>query len=123
VLLGRLATFDPNRPEVEDGALYIGGDELIHAVQRRTDPAPPGFDSARRVRTGGAIYPGLIDLHNHMVYNVLPPWSPPGQTEPFSSRYQWPRHRHAGGRDSATARPRNRRYAGASSGQLSGARR
>jgi 5-methylthioadenosine/S-adenosylhomocysteine deaminase len=92
VLLGRLVTFDPERPELQDGALYIGADELIHAVQGRTDPAPPGFESVRRVRTGGAIYPGLIDLHNHMVYNVLPLWSPPGQAAPFSSRYQWPKH-------------------------------
>ena len=27
-----------------------------------------------------------------MVYDVLPLWSPPGQAEPYSSRYQWPRH-------------------------------
>jgi hypothetical protein len=27
-----------------------------------------------------------------MVYNVLPLWSPPGQTEPFISRHEWPRH-------------------------------
>jgi hypothetical protein len=29
VLLGRLVTFDPDTPELEDGALYIGADELI----------------------------------------------------------------------------------------------
>jgi hypothetical protein len=34
VLLSRLVTFDPERPEVDDGALYIGADELIHAVKR-----------------------------------------------------------------------------------------
>jgi 5-methylthioadenosine/S-adenosylhomocysteine deaminase len=26
-----------------------------------------------------------------MVYNVLSLWSPPGRSEPYSSRYQWPR--------------------------------
>ena len=57
VLLSRLVAFDPERPELEDGALYIGADELIHAVRRRTDSPPPGFASARRVRTSGAIYP------------------------------------------------------------------
>jgi 5-methylthioadenosine/S-adenosylhomocysteine deaminase len=92
VLLGRLVTFDPERPEVRDGALYIGADERIAAVQRRTDPAPVGFESARRVRTGGVIYPGLIDLHSHVVYNILPLWSPPGTTEPFVIRNDWPRH-------------------------------
>jgi 5-methylthioadenosine/S-adenosylhomocysteine deaminase len=92
VLLGRLVTLDPQQPDVKDGALYIGADELIHAVKRRGDPAPPGFDSARRVRTGGAIYPGLIDLHSHVAYNILPLWSPPGTTQPFTDRRQWPKH-------------------------------
>jgi 5-methylthioadenosine/S-adenosylhomocysteine deaminase len=78
VLLGRLVTFDPARPEVEDGALYIGADERLAAVQSRADPAPGGFEAARRVETKGCIYPGLIDLHSHVVYNILPLWSPPG---------------------------------------------
>jgi 5-methylthioadenosine/S-adenosylhomocysteine deaminase len=92
VLLGRLVTFDPARPEVEDGAVYIGADERIAAVQLRTDPAPGGFGSARRVETKGCIYPGLIDLHSHVVYNILPLWSPPGTTEPFVNRKDWPKH-------------------------------
>lgn len=91
VLLGRLVTFDPAQPEIDQGALYIGGDELIAAVQKAADPPPDGFGAARRVSTGGAIYPGLIDLHGHMVYNGLSLWSPPGRTQPYTSRYQWPR--------------------------------
>ncbi len=90
VLLGRLVTFDPARPVIESGALYIGADELIAAVQQSGDPPPPGFDDARRVSTEGAIYPGLVDLHGHMVYNCLSLWSPPGRTQPYTSRYQWP---------------------------------
>jgi 5-methylthioadenosine/S-adenosylhomocysteine deaminase len=93
VLYGRVVTFDPARPVIEDGALYIGGDELIAAVQARKDKAPAGFDSAPRLETGGCIYPGLMDLHNHIVYNCLSLWSPPGRTEPYTSRYQWPRDR------------------------------
>jgi hypothetical protein len=92
VLLGRLVTFDPARAEVEEGALYIGADERIAAVQSRTEPAPAGFGSARRVETRGCVYPGLIDLHSHVVYNVLPLWSPPGTTEPFVNRRDWPKH-------------------------------
>jgi cytosine/adenosine deaminase-related metal-dependent hydrolase len=90
VLLGRLVTFDPSQPVIDDGALYIGSDELIAAVQPARAAAPPGFDGARRVSTGGAIYPGLIDLHGHMVYNGLSLWSPPGRVEPYTSREQWP---------------------------------
>ena len=36
--------------------------------------APDGFADAPVVRTGGTIYPGLIELHNHLSYNVLPLW-------------------------------------------------
>lgn len=89
VFLGRLVTFDDGKV-IDDGALYIGADEKIAAVQKASDPAPEGFDGARRVRTGGAIYPGLIDLHGHMIYNCLSLWSPAGRTEPYVSRYEWP---------------------------------
>jgi 5-methylthioadenosine/S-adenosylhomocysteine deaminase len=90
VLTDRVVTFDEAQPELDDGAVYIGADELIAAVQPRKDKAPPGFEGARKVRTGGVIYPGLIDLHGHIAYNGLPLWSPPGRTKPYTSRYQWP---------------------------------
>jgi len=89
VFLGRLVTFDDGKV-IDGGALYVGADETIAAVQKASDPAPEGFDGARRVRTGGAIYPGLIDLHGHMIYNCLSLWSPAGVTEPYTSRYKWP---------------------------------
>lgn len=85
-----MVTFDPAAGVVEHGAVYIGADELIAAVQPAAEAAPAGFDGARRVHTGGVIYPGLIDLHGHMVYNALPLWSPPGVQQPYTSRYQWP---------------------------------
>ena len=39
-----------------------------------------------RLDTQGVIYPGLIDLHNHLNYNVLPLWNPPQQ---YGDRYEW----------------------------------
>ena len=90
VLQGRIATFDPGQPVVENGALYIGADEKIAAVQQASAAPPGGFEGARTLATRGAIYPGLIDLHGHMVYNGLSLWSPPGRTTPYTSRYQWP---------------------------------
>lgn len=38
------------------------------------------------VDTGGLIAPGLIDLHNHLTWNVFPRWQP-GRT--FGNRYDW----------------------------------
>jgi 5-methylthioadenosine/S-adenosylhomocysteine deaminase len=92
VLYGKLVTFDPARPVIDDGALYIGSDERIAAVGGRTDAAPSGFERAARLATEGCVYPGLIDLHSHVVYNILPLWSPPGTTEPFTNRKDWPKH-------------------------------
>lgn len=90
VLEGRIVTFDARHSVIEKGALYIGADEKIAAVQAASDPAPAGFEGAHTLATGGVIYPGLIDLHGHMVYNALSLWSPPNRSAPYTSRYQWP---------------------------------
>jgi cytosine/adenosine deaminase-related metal-dependent hydrolase len=90
VLLGRIVTFDSHHTVIDKGALYIGADEKIAAVQEAGDPAPAGFEDAPRIATKGVIYPGLIDLHGHMVYNCLSLWSPRGVTKPYTSRSQWP---------------------------------
>lgn len=38
------------------------------------------------LHTDGVILPGLIDLHNHLIWNVFPRWRP---TEKFANRYDW----------------------------------
>ncbi len=92
VVTGHLVTFsdDPAvAQEIPDGALYVDRDGIIQAVQRRTDPPPAGFDGATTVDTGGVVYPGLIDLHNHIAYNCLPLWVPPGRTRPWRTSGTW----------------------------------
>jgi 5-methylthioadenosine/S-adenosylhomocysteine deaminase len=91
VVSGRVVTFDEDRPVLDDGAVYVGDDGLIEAVQGGSARAPAGFEQAPHVASGGVVYPGLIDLHNHIAYNCLSLWSPPGRTEPYTSRAQWPR--------------------------------
>ena len=96
VVTGHLVTFDEARPEIADGALYIDRDGLIVAVLARSDPPPPGFDGhVNRVDTGAEaiVYPGLIDLHNHIAYNCLPLWIAPGRSAPWTARDQWPKDR------------------------------
>lgn len=92
VLLGRAVTFDDESTVIDDGAVYIGADERIAAVQERRAPAPAGFDTAATVDTGGTIYPGLMDLHNHIAYNTLPRWASEERPadEPWERRDQWP---------------------------------
>jgi len=38
------------------------------------------------VQTNGIIAPGLIDLHNHLTWNIFPRWKP---IEEFGNRYDW----------------------------------
>lgn len=89
VLVGTVVTYDDAQPVVRDGAVYLGADGLIDAVQPRRRRAPAGFARARRVVTGGVVTPGLIDLHNHLAYNTLPLWVAP-RDSPYTSRHQWP---------------------------------
>jgi 5-methylthioadenosine/S-adenosylhomocysteine deaminase len=90
VLLGKVATFDGEGTVIDDGAVYIGADEHIAGVQARRDSAPEGFGQAARLETKGVIYPGLIDLHNHIAYNCLSLWASPTRKEPWERRDQWP---------------------------------
>jgi 5-methylthioadenosine/S-adenosylhomocysteine deaminase len=90
VVTGHMVTFDPPGTEIADGALYIDRSGIIQAVQQRTDPAPAGFEQAALAETNGLVYPGLMDLHNHIAYNCLPLWIAPDRTTPWTSREQWP---------------------------------
>jgi cytosine/adenosine deaminase-related metal-dependent hydrolase len=74
VLYGTVATLDSAGTVVQDGAVYIDGNRIA-AVQPRAAGEPAGFeDGATALDTHGTIYPGLIELHNHPAYNVMPLW-------------------------------------------------
>ena len=87
-LAGKIVTFDENRPLVERGVLYIG-DDGIQAVADHGDPAPSGFDGVDVIETEGVLYPGLIDNHSHILYNLRTLWTP-DRSEPYTSHNQWP---------------------------------
>jgi 5-methylthioadenosine/S-adenosylhomocysteine deaminase len=89
VVTGTIVTFDPARRVLDDGAVYVGDDGVIAAVQARTAPPPNGFAAARRVETRGVVYPGLIDLHSHIAYNTLPLWKAP--RVPYAHHDSWTR--------------------------------
>jgi 5-methylthioadenosine/S-adenosylhomocysteine deaminase len=89
VITGDITTFDPSRPQIDDGAIYISDDGTIDAVREAGQQPPSGFTDAPRVVSGGVLYPGLTDLHNHLLYNFRSLWVPP-RTEPYETRNQWP---------------------------------
>lgn len=84
-LRGRVVTMDSSNTVIQDGIVYIR-DNLIAAVQSSSVPEPTGFNQATIVDTKGTIFPGLIELHNHLSYNALPLWDVP---QKYTNRNQW----------------------------------
>jgi 5-methylthioadenosine/S-adenosylhomocysteine deaminase len=89
VVQGTVVTMRPDGKVLTPGSVFIGDDGLIAAVTAPADPEPGGFQGAPRVAAGGLIYPGLMDLHNHLLYNSLPLWTEPTRTRPWESHTQW----------------------------------
>lgn len=87
-LRGRVVTMGSPSSVIEDGKVLVLG-HRIRQVSEASASAPDGFQDAPTIETGGTIYPGLIDLHNHYAYNVLPLWKVPQQ---YENRRQWPNH-------------------------------
>jgi 5-methylthioadenosine/S-adenosylhomocysteine deaminase len=72
---------------VRDGMVVVRGGAIEAVGAGLVLPA-----GTRVVKTGGVIFPGLIDLHNHLIWNVFPRWTPKtasGQPEVVGDRYDW----------------------------------
>ncbi len=84
---GRVVTMDQptNGTVIADGVVYCR-DGVIVAVQPAATAPPPGFEAVTVVPTGGTIFPGLIELHNHLPYDVLGLWQVP---KLYGNRDQW----------------------------------
>ena len=66
---------------VENGTVLIQQNKITAVGTKVKLPA-----NTTVIDTNGVIAPGLIDLHNHLTYNVFPRWHP---TEKFGNRYDW----------------------------------
>ena len=89
-LAGRVVAMDDTFAIHPDSIVYVEKGVIV-AVQPRAQSAPAGFSSVPVAETGGTIFPGLIELHNHLSYNALPLWSPVPKR--FTHRGQWPNHK------------------------------
>jgi cytosine/adenosine deaminase-related metal-dependent hydrolase len=89
-LAGSVVTMNATFTIRPDAIVYVEKG-VIGAVQDRAQPAPVTFAGVPVVETGGFIFPGLIELHNHLSYNALPLWSPVPKR--FDNRGQWPNHK------------------------------
>ncbi|MBB3225161.1 amidohydrolase family protein [Pseudoduganella umbonata] len=85
ILAGDIVTMDGRRTIHRQGRVCIDG-AVIVAVLGQGEPLPAGFAGVAVTATGGTIFPGLIDLHNHLTYNMLPLWQVPKR---YTNRNQW----------------------------------
>jgi 5-methylthioadenosine/S-adenosylhomocysteine deaminase len=76
---------DAKSKVIDAGVLYIDGGKIVGARAASADP-PAGFGSVKPVDVRGTIYPGLIELHNHLAYNALQLWQVPKQ---YTNRDDW----------------------------------
>ena len=66
---------------LQDAIVSITGNKI-----GQVSPVSVSKQSASVVDTDSFIYPGLIDLHDHITWNLLPRWKP---NELFNNRYEW----------------------------------
>ena len=90
VLTGTVVTMVEGAEPIADGAVYIDDEGRVEAVQPSGDPVPAGYREAPRIDTGGTLFPGLVELHEHLVFATIPLWTPPATS--YESRYEWPVH-------------------------------
>ncbi|HEX6464992.1 MAG TPA: amidohydrolase family protein [Vicinamibacterales bacterium] len=76
ILRGTIVTPDA---VIADGVITIDGATI-------TSVAPASAASPAAIKFDGVMFPGLIDLHDHLTWNALPRWRPPHL---FSDRYEW----------------------------------
>ena len=98
LLKGRVVTMDGETNVINDGNVMVRDGKITGVWPSNTNP-PAGVDftDVPIVETDGTIYPGLIDLHNHVHYNHIPLWdfevhlseSQKSEEGGYTNRYQW----------------------------------
>lgn len=98
VLKGRVVTMESENSVMNQGNVLVR-DGMIEAVWSSSSSIPVNADltNAEIIETNGTIYPGLIDLHNHVHYNHIPLWdfnvhlseSQRSDEGGYTNRYQW----------------------------------
>lgn len=86
VLSGTLATMDDTLPapdRVFAGKLYVQGNRILDVLDAG-DPLPADAAGAVTVETGGLIFPGLMNVHDHIIFNTIPAWEVPSLMQDVS---------------------------------------
>ena len=70
-LIGRIVTMNESRQVLNRGVIWIHQDRIV-SITASEVPAPAGFETTQPIQTNSTIYPEMIELHNHLNYNILP---------------------------------------------------
>ena len=89
LLKGRVVTMDGENNVINDGNVMVRDGKITGVwASNSNPPAGVNFADVPIVETEGTIYPGLIDLHNHVHYNHIPLWDIPCLDESECERYE-----------------------------------
>ena len=83
-LRGRVVTMDAARTVLADGIVWVAGGSVSHVTAAGDRPAAHAGSPV--IPTAGTIYPGMIELHNHLAYNTLPLFKIPRR---YTRREEW----------------------------------
>ncbi len=85
ILSGTVVTMNAAFEVIAHGRVCIADNKIEH-VLKPGDPLPDDYKNAQATDTGGTIYPGMIELHNHLSYDILTLWSVPKK---YGAREEW----------------------------------
>ncbi len=85
VLRGDVVTMNDTAQVLRGARVVIEGAKIT-AVVPAGAALPPSAAGAPVVEANGYIFPGLIDAHNHLEYDMIPMWSVP---QLYRDMYEW----------------------------------
>jgi len=85
ILSGTVVTMNAAFDVIAHGRVCISGNKIEHVLNPH-DPLPDDYKGIVATDTGGSIYPGMIELHNHLSYDILTLWTVPKK---YGAREEW----------------------------------
>ena len=83
-LRGRIVTMDRSRTVRDDGIVWVADGSITDVTA--VGDTPPAHTGSPVIATAGTIYPGMIELHNHLAYDALPLFPIP---RCYTKREEW----------------------------------
>jgi cytosine/adenosine deaminase-related metal-dependent hydrolase len=96
-----VVTMDARHDVIPSGSVLVRDGKIVAVWSGVRPPKGVAVGDASVVKAGplDLLFPGLINLHDHPSFDVLPAWLPPSSdaqpaagkagTDPYANRYQW----------------------------------